>query len=53
MKNTDRIWDLVEERRATYRALADRVYETPEIAYTEYASCDAHEEQLRAAGSLE
>ncbi len=51
MKNTDRIWDLVEERRATYRALADRVYETPEIAYTEYASCDAHEEQLRAAGA--
>lgn len=51
MKNSDRIWDLVEDRREAYRALANRVFDTPEIAYTEYASADAHEEQLRAEGA--
>ncbi|MBI1217172.1 MAG: amidohydrolase [Rhodobacteraceae bacterium] len=51
MKNSDRIWDLVEDRRAAYRGLANRVFDTPEIAYTEYASADAHEEQLRAEGA--
>ncbi|MDE3081042.1 MAG: amidohydrolase [Paracoccaceae bacterium] len=51
MKNSDRIWDLVEGRREAYRALANRVYDTPEILYTEYASADAHEEQLRAEGA--
>lgn len=51
MQNSDRIWDLVEERRAAYRGLADRVFDSPEIAYTEYASADAHEEQLRAEGA--
>lgn len=51
MKNSDRIWDLVEGRREAYRALADRVYDTPEVLYTEYASADAHEEQLRAEGA--
>ena len=51
MKNSDRIWDLVEDRRAAYRDLANRVFDTPEIAYTEYASADAHEDQLRAEGA--
>jgi aminobenzoyl-glutamate utilization protein B len=51
MKNSDRIWDLVEDRREAYRALANRVFDTPEIAYTEYASADAHEDQLRAEGA--
>jgi aminobenzoyl-glutamate utilization protein B len=51
MQNTDRIWDLIEDRRAAYRALADRVYDSPEIAYTEYASADLHEEQLKAEGA--
>ncbi|MDE3027059.1 MAG: amidohydrolase [Paracoccaceae bacterium] len=51
MQNTDRIWDLVEARRAAYRGLADRVFDTPEIAYTEYASADAHLEMLQAEGA--
>ncbi len=51
MQNSDRIWNLVEERRQAYRGLADRVFDSPEIAYTEYASADAHEEQLKAEGA--
>ncbi len=51
MQNTDRVWDLVEVRREAYRGLADRVFDTPEIAYTEYASSDAHIEMLEAEGA--
>lgn len=51
MQNTDRLLDLIEGQRGEYEALADRVFETPEIAYTEYASVQAHLEQLQQAGA--
>ena len=41
MKNTDTLWDMVEARRADYVALADRVFDTPEVAYTETRSAAA------------
>ena len=51
MKNTDQIWNIVDGKREAYRALADRVFETPEIAYTETRSAAAHAEQLAAEGA--
>ena len=50
MKNSDLIWDLVEERRAPYVALANQVFDTPEIAYTERESVAAHMAQMEAEG---
>lgn len=51
MKNTDTLWDMVEARRADYVALADRVFDTPEVAYTETRSAAAHLDQLAAEGA--
>jgi aminobenzoyl-glutamate utilization protein B len=51
MKNTDHLWDIVDSKRAAYVALADRVFETPEIAYAETRSAAAHAEQLAAEGA--
>lgn len=51
MQNTDRLWDLVEDKREAYVALADRVFETPEVAYTERRSVAAHIAQLEAEGA--
>lgn len=51
MQNVDRLWDLVEGHRAQFVALADRVFDTPEVAYTEHESCAAHAEVLAATGA--
>jgi aminobenzoyl-glutamate utilization protein B len=51
MRNTDPLWDIVEGRRTAYVALADRVFETPEVAYTEARSAAAHREQLLTEGA--
>lgn len=50
MKNSETIWDLVETRRDAYVALADQVFDTPEIAYTESRSVEAHLAQMAAEG---
>ncbi|MEI4473648.1 amidohydrolase [Frigidibacter sp. MR17.24] len=49
--NTDRIWQLCDDSREAYVALANRVFDTPETAYGEYASAAAHRDQLAAAGA--
>ncbi|MEM9028495.1 MAG: M20 family metallopeptidase [Pseudomonadota bacterium] len=49
-KNSDQIWDLVDARGPDYVALSDRVFDTPEIAYTEYQSVEAHTEMLEREG---
>ena len=51
MKNSDQLWDIVDGKRMAYVALADRVFETPEVAYTEARSAAAHREQLEAEGA--
>ena len=38
MQNSDKIWQLVDARKDAYEALSDRVWEMPEICYTEYRS---------------
>lgn len=50
MQNVDRIWQLVDAKREPFVALSDRVWETPEIAYTEYRSAEAHTAELRSQG---
>ena len=51
MQNTDRIWEMAERHRTAFVRLADRVFDTPEIAYTEHESAAAHVEALEAAGA--
>jgi aminobenzoyl-glutamate utilization protein B len=48
MQNSERIWQLVDARKGAYEALSDRVWETPEICYTEYRSVDEHRAMLEA-----
>ncbi|WP_299820299.1 M20 family metallopeptidase [uncultured Jannaschia sp.] len=50
MQNENPIWSLVENRREAFTGLADRVFDTPELAYTETRSCAAHTEMLREQG---
>ena len=52
MKNSDQLWDIVDGKRMAYVALADRVFETPEVAYTEARSAPptASSSRRRARG---
>jgi aminobenzoyl-glutamate utilization protein B len=50
MQNTETIWRLVDGRRDGYEALSDRVWETPEICYTEYRSVAEHRAMLEKEG---
>ena len=50
MQNSDKIWQLVDTRREAYEALSDRVWEIPEIAYTEYRSVAEHRRMLDEEG---
>lgn len=48
--NENPIWSRVDAKRDAYIGLADRVFDMPEIAYTEVRSCAEHTEMLRAEG---
>ncbi|WP_029062939.1 M20 family metallopeptidase [Labrenzia sp. DG1229] len=50
MKNTDRVWDFVDARRDDYIGLSDRVFDQPEIAYTEFKSVAEHRKMLEQEG---
>jgi aminobenzoyl-glutamate utilization protein B len=50
MQNSERIWQLVDTRKDAYEALSDRVWETPEICYTEYRSVAEHRAMLAEEG---
>lgn len=50
MRNDNPIWSLVDKRAAEFTGLADRVFDTPELAYGERKSCAAHTEMLRQQG---
>ena len=50
MQNSDRIWELVDGRRAAFTALADRVWGMPETCYTEHRSVAEHTAELRRQG---
>ena len=50
MQNSDVIWQLVDAKRAAFEALSDRVFDMPEIAYTEYRSVAEHTAELQRQG---
>ena len=50
MQNTDDIWPLVDAKRAEFEAMADRVWDTPEINFTETASVAEHVAMLERQG---
>ncbi len=50
MRNTEQIWQIVDEKRAEYIALADRVWGTPELAYGEHRSAAEHLAMLEREG---
>ncbi|WP_420391988.1 amidohydrolase [Acuticoccus sp.] len=50
MRNTEDIWQFVDDKRDVFEALSDRVFDTPELLYNEFQSAAAHEEALRAEG---
>lgn len=50
MRNSERVWDMVERHRADLEGLSDRVWAMPETLYAEYRSCAEHEAMLRDKG---
>ena len=50
MRNAEPIWQIVDEKRAEYTALADRVWDTPELAYGEHRSAAEHLAMLEREG---
>ena len=50
MQNIEPIWRIVDGKREEYIALADRIWDKPEIAYDEYQSTAEHTAMLRAEG---
>ncbi|RVT83293.1 amidohydrolase [Rhodobacteraceae bacterium CCMM004] len=48
--NENPIWSYVEAKREEYIGLSDRVFDMPEIAYTETRSCAEHTAMLKAEG---
>ncbi len=50
MENTEEIWRHVDAKRAAFIALADTVWGTPELNYTEFRSAAEHRRMLEAEG---
>jgi aminobenzoyl-glutamate utilization protein B len=50
MRNDNPIWPFVEAKGLEFTGLADRVFDTPELAYGEVESCAAHTQMLRDQG---
>ncbi len=50
MQNIEQIWTLVDAKRDAFEALSDRVFDTPEIAYTEYRAVAEHTAMLEREG---
>ena len=48
--NVEDIWALVDGKRDAFIALSDRVFDTPETLYTEFASVAEHTAALKAEG---
>ncbi|MFC3125583.1 M20 family metallopeptidase [Pseudoroseomonas globiformis] len=48
--NTDEIWRLVEDRKKEFIGLSDRIWDMPELLYTETRSCAEHTAMLEQQG---
>ncbi|MEI2385800.1 amidohydrolase [Breoghania sp. JC706] len=49
-KNSDPVWQEVDERREAFAALSDRIWDKPELNFAETAACSEHATMLRAEG---
>src|SRR6202453_2539879 len=50
MRNSEEIWRLVDAKQDEFNALSDRVWEIPELCYSEFKSCAEHTAMLEAQG---
>jgi aminobenzoyl-glutamate utilization protein B len=50
MQNTEEIWRLVDAKQDDFIALSDRVWETPELCYSEFQSSAEHTAMLEKQG---
>ena len=50
MRNSERIWEIVDGKRDEYIGLSDRVWDTPELAYGEHRSAAEHLAMLQKEG---
>ena len=50
MKNTDEIWGGVDALGAAFCGFADRIWDTPELAYDEYRSVETQRDMLERNG---
>lgn len=50
MKNSEAVWDIVEEKRDAFFGLSDRIWGMPETNYQEYRSAAEHVAMLEAEG---
>jgi aminobenzoyl-glutamate utilization protein B len=50
MQNTEEIWRHVDNHQDDFIRLSDRVWEMPELCYTEVRSCAEHTAMLEAKG---
>src|ERR1700710_3109977 len=50
MQNTEEVWRLVDAHQDDFIQLSDRVWEMPELCYTEFRSCADHTAMLEAKG---
>ena len=50
MRNSEKIWQLVDARKNDYEGLSDRVWGMPEVCYTEYRSVAEHRAMLEKEG---
>lgn len=50
MQNTDTIWNFVDQHREAFIGLSDRVFDTPETLYGEFASVAEHIAMLEEQG---
>ena len=50
MQNSEPIWQFVDAKRQAFVELSDRVFDAPEIAYTEHRSVKEHAAALEAEG---
>jgi aminobenzoyl-glutamate utilization protein B len=50
MRNSEEIWRRVDDHRAAFEALSDRIWETPELGYQEHRAAAEHAAELAAHG---
>ncbi len=50
MQNSEPIWQFVDAKKSAFAELSDRIFDMPEIAYTEHRSVEEHAAMLEAEG---